>query len=236
MVDRPAGSSNNRLFEWAQKIASTFLTAPVANASLADMVQARIKGRGATAGTGPPQDLTGTEATAILDTFTSALKGLVPLSGGGTTNFLRADATFAAPPAGLSAATQADQEAASSNSVAVTPGRQHFHPSALKAWARWNDAGTIAASYGVSSVTDNASGSWTPNFATAFSSANYGVASCGTVTGGGNSIISFDQNGDTAPTTTACAMLSVNGDFSVPQFNGNQDAHGRYWAMFAGDQ
>lgn len=32
--------------------------------------------------------------------FTSTQKGLVPASGGGTTNFLRADATFAAPPGG----------------------------------------------------------------------------------------------------------------------------------------
>jgi hypothetical protein len=33
--------------------------------------------------------------TAVLSVFTSALKGLVPLSGGGTANFLRADASFA---------------------------------------------------------------------------------------------------------------------------------------------
>lgn len=32
--------------------------------------------------------------------FSSALAGLVPASGGGTTNFLRADGTWAAPPAG----------------------------------------------------------------------------------------------------------------------------------------
>ena len=38
--------------------------------------------------------------TALLDAFTSALKGLAPASGGGTTNFLRADGTWAAPPAG----------------------------------------------------------------------------------------------------------------------------------------
>lgn len=36
--------------------------------------------------------------TALLNTFTSALKGLVPASGGGTTNFLRADGSFAVPP------------------------------------------------------------------------------------------------------------------------------------------
>jgi hypothetical protein len=38
--------------------------------------------------------------TALLNAFTSALKGLVPASGGGTTNYLRADGTWAAPPGG----------------------------------------------------------------------------------------------------------------------------------------
>lgn len=38
--------------------------------------------------------------TALLDPFTSALKGLVPASGGGTANFLRADGTWAAPGGG----------------------------------------------------------------------------------------------------------------------------------------
>lgn len=65
----------------------------VDNTKLADMATARIKGR-ATAGTGDPEDLTGTQATALLDTFTSGAKGLVPASGGGTTNFLRADGTW----------------------------------------------------------------------------------------------------------------------------------------------
>ena len=36
-------------------------------------------------------------ATALLNVFTDILKGLVPASGGGTANFLRADGTFAAP-------------------------------------------------------------------------------------------------------------------------------------------
>jgi hypothetical protein len=38
---------------------------------------------------------TGTQSTALLDVFTSSLKGLAPASGGGTTNFLRADGTWA---------------------------------------------------------------------------------------------------------------------------------------------
>jgi hypothetical protein len=44
------------------------------------------------------QGQTPTQVTATLDVFTTSLKGLVPASGGGTTNFLRADGTFAAVP------------------------------------------------------------------------------------------------------------------------------------------
>lgn len=71
----------------------------VTNAKLANMATATIKGR-TTAGTGDPEDLTATQATALLDTFTSGAKGLAPASGGGTTNFLRADGTWAAPSGG----------------------------------------------------------------------------------------------------------------------------------------
>lgn len=92
----------------------------ITNADLADMAQALIKGRAAGAGTGPPQDLTPAQATAILDVFTSALKGLVPASGGGTTNFLRADGTWTAPPGGGSFGqnyTQAVSEAESTTTA-----------------------------------------------------------------------------------------------------------------------
>ena len=71
----------------------------VTNADLADVPTATLKGR-TSAGTGDPEDLTATQATALLDTFTTAAKGLAPASGGGTTNFLRADGTWAAPAGG----------------------------------------------------------------------------------------------------------------------------------------
>lgn len=80
-------------------VATTIANDAVTNAKLANMATATLKGR-TTAGTGDPEDLTGTQATALLDTFTSALKGLAPSSGGGTTNFLRADGTWAPPPGG----------------------------------------------------------------------------------------------------------------------------------------
>lgn len=65
-------------------------------AKLADVATARFLGR-TTAGTGAVESLTATQATALLNAFTSALQGLVPASGGGTANFLRADGTWAVP-------------------------------------------------------------------------------------------------------------------------------------------
>jgi hypothetical protein len=79
----------------------------VTNAKLAQVATATFKGR-VTAGTGDPEDLTGTQATALLDTFTSSLQGLVPASGGGTRNYARADGTWAAPAQGSSVTSDTD--------------------------------------------------------------------------------------------------------------------------------
>lgn len=79
--------------------AATIANQAVTNAKLTNVATSTIKGR-VTAGTGSPEDLTGTQATTLLDAFTSSLKGLAPASGGGTSNFLRADGTWAAPAGG----------------------------------------------------------------------------------------------------------------------------------------
>jgi len=79
--------------------ALTIAADAVTNTKLDNMPTATFKGR-ITALTGDPEDLTGTQATTLIDPFTSALKGVAPASGGGTANFLRADATWAAPPGG----------------------------------------------------------------------------------------------------------------------------------------
>jgi hypothetical protein len=52
---------------------------------------------------GGTQDVFCTAPAKYLDTFTSANQGVVPASGGGTANFLRADGTFVAPPSGAPA-------------------------------------------------------------------------------------------------------------------------------------
>lgn len=71
-------------------------------AKLANIATARFLGR-VTGGAGVVEELTGTQTTTLLNIFTDLLKGLVPASGGGTINFLRADATWAAPPSGSGA-------------------------------------------------------------------------------------------------------------------------------------
>ena len=82
--------------------------------------------------------------------------------------------TGATGPTGPSAvATQADQETATSIATFVTPGRQHFHPSAPKSWGYFSlTSGTVAlqTKYNCSSITDGGIGVFTANFTTALSS------------------------------------------------------------------
>lgn len=68
----------------------------VTNAKLANMAQATVKGRAAGAGTGDPTDLTQTQLTALVNTFTTALSGAVPASGSAAGNFLKDNGTWAA--------------------------------------------------------------------------------------------------------------------------------------------
>jgi hypothetical protein len=81
---------------------TTIGTNVVTNSMLAQVATAIFKGR-TTAGTGNVEDLTVTQATAMLNLFSTAAttKGLVPGSNGvANTNFLRADGTWAVPAGG----------------------------------------------------------------------------------------------------------------------------------------
>lgn len=119
----------------------------ITNAKLANVSTATFKGR-TTAGSGSPEDLTATQATALLNTFTSTLKGLAPASGGGTTTFLRADGTWAVPSGGgggttvnTGSATLDFGAAPGSNeaSVAVTGLTTILATSKVQAWIMGDD-------------------------------------------------------------------------------------------------
>lgn len=77
-------------------------------------------------------------------------------------------------------AIQSEMETATSALLAVTPGRQHFHPGHPKFWAMATVAAgvpTLVASHNVTSITDTGPGLLTVTIATDFSSANW----CGLV-------------------------------------------------------
>jgi hypothetical protein len=114
----------------------------VTNAQMATMTVNRIKGR-ITGLSGNPEDLTTAQVTSMLDLFSSGAKGLVPASGGGTTNFLRADGTFAAPPGGGGGANVGTATVdfgpfpgSSDATVAVTGQASIVAGSVVQAWLR----------------------------------------------------------------------------------------------------
>lgn len=73
------------------------------------------------------------------------------------------------------------------------------------AWVNFNGTGTVAirSSYNVSSITDNGTGDYTVNFATALSDANYVTCSTNGAIANTTGIYSVAQNTATSPTTSA---------------------------------
>lgn len=68
-----------------------------------------------------PVFLTNTQLTADLNLFSTSLQGLTPASGGGTTNFLRADGTWA-PPAGTGATNLGQSQNATTYTITSSTG------------------------------------------------------------------------------------------------------------------
>jgi len=161
---------------------------------------------GVTAGTGISGGGTSGDVT-VTNSMATAMttKGdLVPATGsaafarlgvGTNGQVLTADSTaatglaWAAASSGLSAASQAEMETASSTTVAVTPGRQQYHPSAAKFWIKFNGTGTpsITASYNFTSITDSGTGYYELYIGTDFSSGSYCVVASSTKLSGASS-------------------------------------------------
>lgn len=124
--------------------AATIATNVVTNAKLAQMAANTFKANN-TVATANATDITGTQATALLDVFTTSLKGLAPASGGGTTNFLRADGTWAAPTAAAPTGT--------ANTVAYFDGSGNL--SSSTSYALTVSTFSFRLSTGVGSATSN---------------------------------------------------------------------------------
>lgn len=112
----------------------------------------------------------------------------------------------------VSTAAQSDQETATSTTTYVSPGRQHFHPSAAKAWVKFTSITTtsILVSYNVTSLTDNGVGDTTINFTTAFSTAHYAGAGM-TFEAAASVNAGFAIKNGTTPTALAINVVTQSG-------------------------
>ncbi len=104
-------------------------------------------------------------------------------------------------------ATQAIQELGTDTSVAVTPGVQHYHPSAAKCWAFVSGApGTVpqlVTSYNIDSIADTSLGHITFTIGTDFSSASWAALFTGQLdynAGAGSEVCAVDDGGMAAGT------------------------------------
>ena len=88
--------------------------------------------------------------------------------------FLGSDGTDVAY---VASATKSEQETGTATNKPVTPGRQHFHQSAVKAWLKFDGTGTAAidVSYNITSITDDATGLFTITIATDLSGVDYAM-------------------------------------------------------------
>lgn len=124
-------------------------------------------------------------------------------------------------------ASQAQMETATSTAVYSSPGRQQFHPGHPKAWVVYNQltGPSVAASYNVTSVSDDSLGNFTVTWDTDFSSTAYTTVASTTTAGGGNSLVGIGTNARAAGT---CSFATV-------QLTSSLDRNGNSIAAF-GDQ
>jgi hypothetical protein len=81
-------------------------------------------------------------------------------------------------------AIQSEMETGTSTTLAVVPGRQHFHDSACKFWVYWTGASTtILRDYNVDSIANTTTGDADITLTTAFSDANWCGLVCTNETG-----------------------------------------------------
>lgn len=118
--------------------------------------------------------------------------------------------------AGNVIATQANQETATSLVTAVSPGRQHFHPSAVKGWLHFTVSGTtltVQASYNMG-ATRSGVGVYAFTLTVNASSANYAVSAEGYKSGNivWSNIASRATTGFTMNTYNAPGFTAVEVD------------------------
>lgn len=166
-------------------------------------------------------DFTGTEALKIPEGTTAQRPG-TPAEGDfrinttlGTTELYRGAAwiDLEAAGSGLTAASQTEMEAATSNTVAATPGGTQYHPGVAKFWVNFTSVTTtvINESYNVTSLADNGTGRTTVTIATDFSNNTYATLVTGRYHADSNNT-RFSSVTDTYTVGTVSVRTSVSPD------------------------
>jgi hypothetical protein len=153
--------------------------------------------------------------------FRAAALFITPTSTDTLTNKTLTSPTLTTPTlngalAGDAIAAQAEMETGTATDSIVSPGRQHFHQSAVKGWVMADTAAGVAAGYNVTSVTDNGAGDASINWATDFSSALY-CAVASSKAGSGTSIYgAVDNTSFAAGVTRVYTATSTTGSLTDP--------------------
>lgn len=121
----------------------------------------------------------------------------------------------------VGAATQAEMEAASDNTVYVTPGREVYHPATAKAWTDYSSIGAPAANadYGIASYSDISVGITRIFFTTAMTSGDYAAVG-GRKDGGTHIRFSATYAGDFRSELMNSSFTAEDGEGTVAIFGG----------------
>jgi hypothetical protein len=132
-------------------------------------------------------------------------------------------------------AVQAEMEAGTDVLRAVTPGRFHFHPAACKCWGKAAGAGTLTASYNVTSVTDTGTGRLGVNIATDFSSTGYTIVTSVASVSTALTVASVDNGGLIRNASQAAGVFEIWNYDDTATTHVAQDPETYFWDCF-GDQ
>ena len=157
-------------------------------------------------------DETGTGALVFATSPTLVTPALGTPASGTLTNCTGYPSASDTAEGAIEVAVQSEMEAASSTTLAVSPGRQQYHPGTCKAWGQITESGgtpTLTTNYNITSISDDGVGAYGVTIATDFSSANYCI------------VLGFNR--DPGP-SAADWVTKAAGTFTARCFNSSTDA------------